>query len=98
MPKVSICVQAYQHYKYLKDCIDGLLTQKTNFEYEILLGEDDSHDGTRDLCIEYAKKYPHKIRLFLHSRKNTYSSGVHTGKMSKAIKIEVEIQNDMKIK
>jgi glycosyltransferase involved in cell wall biosynthesis len=83
MPKVSICVQAYQHYKYLKDCIDGLLTQKTNFEYEILLGEDDSHDGTRDLCIEYAKKYPHKIRLFLHSRKNNVKiAGTPTGRFN----------------
>lgn len=65
-PVVSIIVLAYQHVNFIKECLDGILTQQTDFEYEIILGEDDSIDGTRDLCIEYAEKYPHKIRLFLH--------------------------------
>ena len=38
--------------------------------FEILVGEDASSDGTRDVCIAYAKKYPKKIKLFLHSREN----------------------------
>lgn len=69
-PVVSICVQAYQHAAYIKDCLDGLLTQKTEFPYEILIGEDASTDGTREICLEYAEKHPEKIRLFLHEREN----------------------------
>ncbi|MFW5803894.1 MAG: glycosyltransferase family 2 protein [bacterium] len=69
-PLVSVAVQTYQHSKYIKDCLDGILMQQTDFPFEVLLGEDESTDGTRDVCIEYAKKYPDKIRLFLHSRKN----------------------------
>ena len=69
-PLVSICVQTYQHSKYISECLDGILMQETNFDFEILLGEDDSSDGTRDICIEYAKKFPDKIKLFLHSREN----------------------------
>ncbi|MBI6117334.1 glycosyltransferase family 2 protein [Salegentibacter maritimus] len=65
-PIVSIIVLAYQHVNFIKECLDGILTQQTDFEYEVILGEDDSIDGTRDLCIEYAEKYPDKIRLFLH--------------------------------
>jgi glycosyltransferase involved in cell wall biosynthesis len=49
--------------------------QKTNFEFEILLGEDDSTDGTRELCLDYAKRFPDKIRLFLHHRENNISIG-----------------------
>jgi glycosyltransferase involved in cell wall biosynthesis len=43
--------------------------QQTSFPIEVILGEDESIDGTRDICIEYAKKYPQKIRLFLRDRR-----------------------------
>ena len=73
--KVSICVQTYQHINYIKECLDGILMQKTNFEFEILLGEDHSSDRTRDICIDYASRYPDKIRLFLHHRENNIKIG-----------------------
>jgi glycosyltransferase involved in cell wall biosynthesis len=69
-PLVSVCVQTYQHIAYIKDCLDGILRQQTDFPFEILLGEDQSTDGTRQICIEYAQKYPDKIKLFLHHREN----------------------------
>ncbi len=69
-PLVSVCVQTYMHEKYITQCLDGILMQKTNFEFEILLGEDESKDKTREICIKYAKKYPDKIKLFLHKREN----------------------------
>jgi glycosyltransferase involved in cell wall biosynthesis len=74
-PLVSVCVQTYKHVNYIKQCLDGILFQKTNFEFEILLGEDDSNDGTRELCEDYAKRYPDKIRLFLHHRENNIKIG-----------------------
>ncbi len=67
-PKVSVLVATYQHAPYIKQCFDGLLQQKTNFSFEIIVGEDESVDGTRDICIEYAHKYPDKIKLFLRNR------------------------------
>ena len=70
-PIVSICVQAYNHESYISECIESLLNQKTNFEYEILIGEDSSNDETRSICIKYAEEYPEKISLFLHNKKNT---------------------------
>src|SRR6476469_1008437 len=69
-PLVSVAVQTYQQNAYIRDCLEGILMQKTNFPFEILLGEDQSTDGAREVCIEYAKKYPDKIRLFLHRREN----------------------------
>lgn len=80
-PMVSVCVQTYNQEKYIHKCLDGILNQKTNFEYEILLGEDESNDGTRDICISYAKKFPDKIRLFLHDRSNVINfDGCASGK------------------
>ncbi len=82
-PLVSVIVVTYQHANYIQQCLDGILMQKTDFSFEILLGEDASTDGTRDICIEYAKKYLDKIRLFLHSRENVfYSNGQPTGRFN----------------
>jgi len=69
-PMVSVCVQTYQHKKYIKKCLNSILEQKTNFDFEILLGEDHSKDGTREICEDYAQRFPEKIRLFLHHREN----------------------------
>lgn len=68
--KVTVCLQTYNHEKYISECLDSLLNQKTNFNFEISLGEDNSSDKTREICIKYAKENPNKIKLFLHSREN----------------------------
>jgi glycosyltransferase involved in cell wall biosynthesis len=82
-PKVSISVITYQHSKYIEKCLDGLLNQQTDFEFEILLSEDDSLDDTRDKCIKYAEKYPRNIRLFLQNRENNIAiNGSPTGRFS----------------
>jgi len=70
-PYVSVWVITYQHAKYIRDCIESILMQKANFLYEIVIGEDQSTDGTREICIEYAQKHQDKIRLFLRNRKQT---------------------------
>ncbi len=83
IPIVNVCVQTYQHANYIKQCLDGILIQVTSFPFEILLGEDDSSDGTREICIEYAEKYPNKIRLFLHHRENNIKiNGNPTGRFN----------------
>jgi len=69
-PVVSVCVQTYNHEPFIAKCLDGILMQQTNFSFEILLGEDSSSDGTREVCVKYAEKHPEKIKLFLHHREN----------------------------
>lgn len=83
LPVVSVCIQTYQHVHYIKECLNSVLLQKARFPFEILLGEDDSTDGTREICIEYAKKYPGRIRLFLRSEKDkVYICGRKTGRFN----------------
>lgn len=69
-PIVTVKLVTYNHANYIKECLDSILMQITDFDFEILIAEDDSYDGTREICIEYADKYPDKIKLFLNSRKN----------------------------
>jgi glycosyltransferase involved in cell wall biosynthesis len=62
-PIVSACIITFQHEKFLRPCIESALMQNFNGSYEIVIGEDCSTDNTRNICIEYSKKYPDKIRL-----------------------------------
>lgn len=80
-PLVSVCVTAYNHEPYIQECLDSILNQETDFAYEIILGEDESSDSTREICKAYAEKYPDKIRLFLRSRKDVvFINGNATGR------------------
>lgn len=62
-PLVSVRIITYQQVDYIRDCIEGALEQKTTFPVEYIIGEDFSTDGTREIVLEYAKKYPDKIRV-----------------------------------
>ncbi|WP_324719633.1 glycosyltransferase family 2 protein [Salinimicrobium sp. HB62] len=67
---VSVCVQTFNQAAYIAQCLDSVLEQKTTFHYEILLGDDSSTDGTAEICKNYARKFPDKIRLFQHQKQN----------------------------
>ncbi len=69
-PLVTVRVLVYNHVDFLDDCLHSILNQKVDFDYEILVAEDESNDGSREKCIQYAQAYPEKIRLLLNSRKN----------------------------
>jgi glycosyltransferase involved in cell wall biosynthesis len=81
--KVSVCLQTYNHGPYIKRSLDGALMQETDFEFEIILGEDESTDGTRAICIDYAHHHPDRIRLFLRSRNDViHLDGRPTGRFN----------------
>ena len=58
----------YNQDKYIAQAIDSILMQKTNFEYEIVIGEDCSTDKTREIVLDYKVKYPDKIKLLLQEK------------------------------
>ena len=75
-PLVSVVIVTYQHAPYIRQCLDSILSQEVDFSYELIIGEDGSTDGTKEICIEYADKYKDKIRLFLRDRKLTRYFGI----------------------
>ncbi len=78
---VSVITNTYNHKEYIADAIESVLMQKTTFSFELIIGEDGSSDGTREICLDYAEKYPNQIRLFLRSRKDViYINGRPTGR------------------
>lgn len=62
---VSVSMITYNHEKFIAEAIEGVVMQKTDFPFELVIGEDCSTDNTRAICIEYQKKYPDIIRLRL---------------------------------
>lgn len=72
---VTIRVLAYNHEKYIRHCLESILNQKTNVDYEVLIHEDASSDKTADIIQEYMGKYPDKIIAILR-KENQYSSNI----------------------
>lgn len=62
--KVSIICVTYNHEKYIREALDSIVMQETNFDFEVLIGEDCSSDGTREILKEYEDRYPGLFRMF----------------------------------
>jgi glycosyltransferase involved in cell wall biosynthesis len=66
--KLTVLVLAYNSEKYIKEALDSVLAQKTDFQFDILIGDDGASDGTAVILKEYAAIYPDKISLKLTKR------------------------------
>ncbi len=62
-PLVSVLSITYNHSAYISQAIESFLAQQTTFPFEIVIGEDCSTDGTREIVFDYAKRYSHIIRV-----------------------------------
>ena len=62
-PVGSVHMITYNHEPYIRQAIEGVMMQQADFEFELIIGEDCSQDKTREICFEYQKKYPDKIRV-----------------------------------
>ena len=69
---VSVCCLAYNHEKYIRECLEGFVRQKTNFQFEVLVHDDASTDKTADIIREYEAKYPDIIKP-VYQTKNQWS-------------------------
>ena len=72
---VSICCITYNQEEYIRDALDGFLSQETDFSYEVLIHDDASTDGTADIIREYARQYPEIIKPILQTE-NQYAKGL----------------------
>lgn len=63
---VSVFMLTYNQEDFIAQAIEGVLMQKTNFPFQLVIGEDFSADKTREICTNYAEKYPDRIKLILN--------------------------------
>lgn len=67
-PRVSVCIPTYNHEKFIGQTLDGVLMQKTNFDIEIVIGDDASTDNAPQIIAAYEKQHPDLFRAFLHQQ------------------------------
>ncbi|MGX9985362.1 glycosyltransferase family 2 protein [Soonwooa purpurea] len=72
---VSICSITFNHAPYIRECLDGFLMQQCDFEFEVLIHDDASTDGTQEIIKEYQEKYPDIIKSILQTE-NQWSQGI----------------------
>jgi glycosyltransferase involved in cell wall biosynthesis len=61
--KLTVCMITYNHENYISEAIESVLSQHTDFQVQLVIGEDCSTDNTRIICEDFAKKNPDKILL-----------------------------------
>lgn len=57
MPRYSIIIPVYNVEPYLRECLDSILAQDSQSEYEVIMVDDGSTDRSGAICDEYAAKY-----------------------------------------
>lgn len=79
--KVSVSIITYNQEDFIAQAIESVLMQKTNFDFEILIGDDGSSDGTCAIIEQYQAENPDRIRIFHHDRSSVLQLTSHpTGK------------------
>lgn len=68
MPKVNILCITYNHEKFIRKTLDSFVMQKTNFPFEVIIGDDCSTDKNPEIIKEYAEKYPDIIKPVLREK------------------------------
>ncbi|MCX6214521.1 glycosyltransferase family 2 protein [Spirosoma sp.] len=77
MPKVSVLIITYNQQNFIRQAIDSALAQQTTFPIEILVGDDFSKDGTREIIQEYERQHPGLVRGILHPRNMGKNGGIN---------------------
>jgi glycosyltransferase involved in cell wall biosynthesis len=67
-PKLSVVVVSYNQEKYIKETLDSILNQKTDFDIEVLVADDNSSDNTPTIIQHYSRTYPKLIHPILRQK------------------------------
>lgn len=81
---VSVLCLTYNQVLYVRDCLNGFVMQKTDFAFEVIVHDDASTDGTKEIIQEYADRYPNIIKPIFETD-NQYSK-VGFGGIKKIVK------------
>lgn len=74
-PMVSVVCATYNQEAYIRQCLEGIMMQKTSFSFEVLINDDASTDNTASIIKEFEIKYPKHIKP-IYQKENQYSKGI----------------------
>ena len=62
---VDIALITYNQEEFVRQAIESVLMQQTDFQYRLIIGDDCSIDNTRSIVKDYAERYPDRIETVL---------------------------------
>lgn len=62
VPTLSVCIRSYNQESYIGKAIESALLQRTNFDFEVIISDDNSSDKTKEIISVYQANYPNRIR------------------------------------
>lgn len=68
-PLVSVCIPTYNHERYIRQCLDGVLMQSADLSLEVLVGDDASTDGTEAIVRGFAERFPTIVRYIRNNER-----------------------------
>jgi glycosyltransferase involved in cell wall biosynthesis len=74
VPKVSVGIIAFNQGRYIRQALDSVLSQESAFDFDILVHDDCSTDGTREIVNAYVAAHPDRVRAILQDE-NQFSQG-----------------------
>jgi len=69
VPAVSVCVITYNHAAYIRQCLQSIVEQQTDFPFEVLIADNASTDGTSAIVQEFADRYPAIVSAVIREEK-----------------------------
>lgn len=86
-PLVVVRCITYNHELYIKDALEGFVSQKTTFPFIVIVHDDASNDKTASIIKEYAERFPEIIFPIIEEN-NQYS--LHNGSLGKILRAAVD--------
>lgn len=72
MVELSVLIMTYNNEEYIEEALESVLKQKCSFNFEIVVGDDNSSDKTFEIVKNYAEKHPHLFNI----KTNTLQLGI----------------------
>lgn len=82
-PLVSVCLVTYNQEHYIAQCLDSIVNQKVDFDFEVIVSDDLSMDRTREIILDYAEKYDFIKPVLRNVNLGPYKNFVETHKLAK---------------
>lgn len=78
-PLVSVCIVTYNHARYIRQCLESIVGQETDFEFEILIHDDASTDETQTIIKEFEIQFPDIVKPIYQTENQfrKYSGKIH---------------------
>jgi glycosyltransferase involved in cell wall biosynthesis len=68
MVLLSVHLITFNNEKYIEETLQSIIKQKVDFNYEIVVGDDCSTDGTLEIINNYAAKYPNLFKVLKNEK------------------------------